>query len=66
MELLEVLLEGKTKTRDYRDALCEDCRCLFVEDTVSEFWGRGSTNQGLNTLGCLHVLTRCKLWLGTL
>jgi predicted NAD-dependent protein-ADP-ribosyltransferase YbiA (DUF1768 family) len=63
---MEQLLEQKAKNPVYREALTSNIIGVFVEDTVSGFWGRGRDYCGRNTLGCLHILTRCKILMGRL
>ena len=64
---MEELLEIKAKTcSKYRETLCNSATTVFLENTDSDFWARGKDRQGMNTLGCLHVLTRCKLAIGLL
>jgi ribA/ribD-fused uncharacterized protein len=48
----------------YRDHLLLFPTTVFVESTNDNFWGAGPTSKGSNTLGSLHILVRCLLWLG--
>ena len=67
VECMEELLEVKQpQSISYSSALTQDTRCVFVEETLLEFWGQGIADQGRNTLGCLHGLTRCKIIVGRL
>ena len=58
------ILEVKVDSAQYRQALLQYPSAIFLENTSNDMWAVGSSNQGKNTLGCLHILIRCKILLG--
>jgi len=50
----------------YKAVLLENPKAIFLEDTKNRFWGAGSSGEGRNTLGCLHIWVRNLLQRGLL
>ena len=64
--MLELLEHKAVGVEDYRNILAQNPFTVFVEDTKCQFWAKGANGKGINTLGCLHILTRCKILIGRL
>lgn len=59
--MLELLFLKLNSCPVFRQSLEDSFPKVLIEDTPNEFWGRGSNNSGLNTLGCLLMHVRCTL-----
>ena len=62
VNIISELLHIKSQIcTEFKDALTLSFPKVLVEDTGNEFWGRGKTGSGHNTLGCLLIQLRTQI-----